>query len=178
MADLTQPVSKNDYTRGAGRAPITLVMYGDYECPYSRKGNQIVRRLLGKHEGDLSMVFRQFPLRRIHPHAESAARAALAAGEQGQYWAMHDHLFEHQEALDERHILQYAKEVGADRDAFEQAWRGESTRTRVLDDTHSGLNSGVNATPTFFINGERYEGALSVGPLEEAITSVMNRTGS
>jgi len=156
---LTPPVSERDHAAGPADAPVTLVEYGDYECPYCGMAYQVVKsaqRELGKQ---LRFVFRNFPLAEAHPHARLAAQAAEAAAAQGKFWQMHDALFEHQEALEAEDIIGYAKSLGLDMAQFARDLKDPTYAKRVRDDFRSGVKSGVNGTPTFFINGSRYEGS-------------------
>jgi protein-disulfide isomerase len=153
---LRPPVSEADHIQGNMDAPIELLQYGDYQCPYCWKAYPIVKRLqsqLGEH---VKFVFRNFPLTKIHPHAKIAAIASEAAALQGKYWEMHDLLYEKHKQLDRDAILSYAKELGLDQALFEPDL--EKPELADIVETHflSGLRSGVNATPTFFINGEKY----------------------
>jgi protein-disulfide isomerase len=156
---LTPPVSERDHANGPEDAPVTLVEYGDYECPYCGMAYQVVKsaqRELGKQ---LRFVFRNFPLAEAHPHARNAAQAAEAAAAQGKFWEMHDALFEHQEALEAEDIIGYAKSLGLDMAKFAKDLQDATYAKRVREDFRSGVKSGVNGTPTFFINGSRYEGS-------------------
>lgn len=156
---LTPPVSERDHVTGPEDAPVTLVEYGDYECPYCGMAYPVVKsaqRELGK---DLRFVFRNFPLAEAHPHARLAAEAAEAAAAQGKFWEMHDTLFEHQDALEAEDIIGYAKSLGLDMTQFGKDLQDSKYTKRVREDFRSGVKSGVNGTPTFFINGSRYEGS-------------------
>ena len=156
---LTPAVNANDHAIGPDDAPVTLVEYGDYECPYCGMAYLVVKsaqRELGKQ---LRFVFRNFPLAEAHPHARLAAQAAEAAAAQGKFWEMHDLLFEHQGALEADDIIGYAKSLGLDTAQFARDLEDSKHAKRVRDDFRSGVRSGVNGTPTFFINGSRYEGS-------------------
>jgi protein-disulfide isomerase len=155
---LTPPVSEHDHSAGPGDAPVTLVEYGDYECPYCGMAYPIAnaaQRALGSR---LRFVFRNFPLAEIHPHARHAAQAAEAAAAQGKFWEMHDMLFEHQHALEDEDLIGYARSLGLDAERVARELEAGTYAKRVRDDFRSGVRSGVNGTPTFFVNGERYEG--------------------
>ena len=156
---LTPPVSARDHTVGPEDAPVTLVEYGDYECPYCGMAHPIVKRAQRELASRLRFVFRHFPLAEIHPHARLAAQAAEAAAAQGRFWEMHDTLFEHQDALEAEDLLSYAKLVGVDTAQFARDLEAGTHAKRVRDDFRNGVRSGVNGTPTFFVNGERYEGS-------------------
>jgi protein-disulfide isomerase len=157
-AQLTSPVTDNDHVAGRADAPITLVEYGDYECPFCGMAYPIVKSIQQKLEGQLRFVFRNFPLTKQHPHAQHAAEAAEAAGAQGKFWEMHDIIFEHQRALSDNALGRYAKSLGLDAERLAEDLRAGKYASRVRNDFRSGVRSGVNGTPTFFINGERYDG--------------------
>jgi protein-disulfide isomerase len=156
---LTPPVSERDHMAGPGDAPVTLVEYGDYECPYCGMAYPIVKAVQRKLGSQLRFVFRNFPLAEIHPHARHAAQAAEAAAAQGKFWEMHDMLFEHQHALDDEDLIAYARSLGLDAERVARELEAGTYAKRVRDDFRNGVRSGVNGTPTFFVNGERYEGS-------------------
>lgn len=158
MSGLHPPVTERDHIAGPDDAPITLVEYGDYECPYCGMAYPIVKDLQRRLGDQLRFVFRNFPLREAHPHAEHAAEAAESAGAQGKFWEMHDIIFEHQQALEDDDLQAYAKAIGADPKRIAEDLTNATYVKRVRDDFRSGVRSGVNGTPTFFINGERYNG--------------------
>jgi len=153
--------SRSDHIRGSvnNNAPITLVEYGDYECPYTGMAYPIVRELIKEFGDDkIRFVFRNFPLNDIHPHAQHAAEAAEAASAQGKFWQMHDYLFEHQKALDDNHLLDYAQKVGLlDIDKFKKEMSKHVYAPIINKSLKAGIDSGVEGTPTFFVNGVRYE---------------------
>ncbi|EFH79787.1 DsbA family protein [Ktedonobacter racemifer] len=173
VTTLTPPVSKQDHVLGPESAPVTLVEYGDYECPYCGMAHLTVKEVLQLLGDQLRLVFRHFPLIQIHPHAERAAEAAEAAGAQGKFWAMHDTLFEHQRALDDTHLVLYATALDLDKDRFVRELAEHKYADRVIKDLLSGARSGVNGTPTFFINGLRYEGVYDLQTLLAAINAVV-----
>jgi protein-disulfide isomerase len=156
---LTPPVSASDHAAGPDDAPVTLVEYGDYECPYCGMAHPIVKAAQRGLGSQLRFVFRNFPLAEIHPHARLAAQAAEAAAAQGRFWEMHDMLFEHQNALDVDDLIGYAKSIGLDATRFARELEAGTYGKRVRDDFRSGVRSGVNGTPTFFVNGDRYDGS-------------------
>ena len=158
-AQLNPPVSAEDHVAGPENAPVTLVEYGDYECPYCGMAHAIVKRAQKTLGDQLRYVFRNFPLAEAHPHARLAAQAAEAAGAQGKFWEMHDMLYEHQDALDPDDILGYARELGIDVARMTSELESGIYAKKVRDDFRGGVRSGVNGTPTFFVNGERYEGS-------------------
>ena len=170
-ARLSVPVGEHDHVRGPARAPITLVEYGDFECPFCGMAYPTVREL-GRRLGDrLRIVFRHFPLRDQHPHAQHAAEAAEAAAAQGKFWEMHDYLFEHQQALDDAQLIRYAAELGLDVERFRRELTEHRYRARVQEDVLSGLHSGVRGTPTFFVNGVRHEGRWELKELLAAVAA-------
>lgn len=156
---LIPPVNEQDHAAGPENAPVTLVEYGDYECPYCGMAHPIVKRAQRELGNELRFVFRNFPLAEAHPHARLAAQAAEAAGAQGKFWEMHDALFEHQDALEPDDIIGYAKSLGLDLVQLTQDLKAGTYAKRVRDDFRSGVRSGVNGTPTFFVNGSRYDGS-------------------
>jgi protein-disulfide isomerase len=170
-ARLAIPVSERDHVQGPANAPVTLVEYGDFECPYCAAAHVIVNKVQEIIDDQLRFVFRHFPLTQIHPHAEAAAEASEAAGAQGQFWEMHDLLYENQPLLDPPHLMAYAEELGLDIDRFTRELKQGSYRERVREDFLSGVRSGVNGTPAFFINGVRYDGSWDIEPLAEALES-------
>jgi protein-disulfide isomerase len=153
---LRPPVSEADHIQGNKNASIELLQYGDYQCPYCWKAYPIVKRLQSQLGENVKFAFRNFPLTKIHPHARMAAIASEAADLQGKYWEMHDLLYEKHRQLDLQAILGYAKELGLDQELFESDVEKPELAEKVEAHFLSGLRSGVNATPTFFINGEKY----------------------
>src|SRR5437764_4867600 len=173
-ARLTLPVSQRDHQQGPETAPVTLVEYGDYECPYCGEAYPIVKEIQRRLGDRLRFVFRNFPLTQVHPHAEHAAEAAEAAAGQEKFWEMHDYLFEHQRALDDAHLLQYAVALNLDEERFKREMTEHVHTNRVHEDFLSGVRSGVNGTPTFFINGERHDDSYELETLLAAIEAAMN----
>jgi protein-disulfide isomerase len=156
---LTPPVNAQDHVAGRDDAPVTLVEYGDFECPYCGMAHPIVKNTQRALGSQLRFVYRHFPLAEVHPHARIAAQAAEAAGAQGKFWEMHDTLFENQQALDVEDLIGYAKALGLDTTRFARDLEAGTYAKRVRDDFRSGVRSGVNGTPTFFVNGVRYDGS-------------------
>ena len=171
MARLTVPVGPRDHVQGPPTAPVTLLEYGDYECPYCGMAYPIVKQIQMQLGDQLRFAFRNFPLTTAHPHAEQAAEAAEAAGAQGKFWEMHDTLYQHQQALEDAHLLQYARSLNLDMPRFERDLMTHAFAGRVREDFLSGLRSGVNGTPTFFINGVRHDGSYDYQTLLAAILS-------
>jgi protein-disulfide isomerase len=167
---LSLPVSADrDHIRGPHSAAISLVEYGDFECPHCGQAHFVLNELM-RHVGKYTqLVFRHFPLANIHPHARRAAEAAEAAGAQGRFWEMHDILFENQDALEDEDLLAYSRGLGLDVNRFAQELAEERYAPRVHEEFLSGVRSGVNGTPTFFINGYRHNGAWDLESLREAI---------
>jgi protein-disulfide isomerase len=166
---LTVPVGERDHVLGPATAPVTLVEYGDYECPFCGAAHatlEQVRRVMGS---DLRFVYRHFPLTQIHPHAYQAAEAVEAAGAQGRFWEMHDLLFENQDRLGLRDLIGYAGALDLDLERFVTDLRGHAHAGRLREDFLSGVRSGVNGTPTFFVNGVRHDGGHDPESLLEAL---------
>jgi len=170
---LTPPVGERDHIAGPATAPVTLVEYGDFECSSCRKAWPMVKELQRRLGKNLRFVFRNFPLTKLHPNAQHAAEAAEAAAAQGAFWQMHDRLFERQFALEDHNLIEYATELGLDADRVTDALQAGTYRARVKGDVLSGLQSGVSGTPTFFINGARYDGAHGTEPLFAALQGVL-----
>jgi protein-disulfide isomerase len=169
-AALTMPVSEGrDHVEGPADAVVTLVEYGDYECPYSGAAYPIVKELQSRMGSRLRFVFRNFPITPAHPHAEQAAEAAEAAAAQGKFWEMHDVLYENQRHLRDQDLLAYAERLGLDAERFDKELAEHVHAGRVQEDYMSGLQSGVNGTPTFYINGERHAGSYELEPLQAAL---------
>jgi protein-disulfide isomerase len=155
---INPPVGESDHVSGPDDAPDTLVEYGDFESPHCGRAYPIVQSIQRQLGRRLRFVFRHFPLTEIHPHAHHAAEAAESAGAQGRFWEMHDALFENQDALDDDDLVAYAGAIGVDAERVARDLETAVYARRVRDDFRSGVRSGVNGTPTFFINGQRYDG--------------------
>jgi protein-disulfide isomerase len=171
MATLKVSISSSDHIQGPEDAELTVVAYGDYECPHCGRAYPIVKRVqehFGKH---LRFVFRNFPLSQIHPHAEGAAETAEFAAAHGQFWGMHDLLFENQDRLDDQVFVRLAQTLELPAAALRHALERGEFSTRVRDDFTGGVRSGVNGTPTFFINGKRHDGSFEFESLVSAIES-------
>jgi protein-disulfide isomerase len=169
MSRLRPDVSTSDHRAGPDDAPVTLVEYGDYECPYCGQAYPIVKQVRTALGRQLRFVFRNFPLAEVHPHALHAAETAEAAASQRKFWEMHDMLFEHQRALDDTHLLQYAKQLGLDVERVRRELEAGTDIDGIEADFRSGVRSGVNGTPTFFVNGLRLEGPWNFEGLMDAI---------
>jgi protein-disulfide isomerase len=166
---LALAVGERDHVQGPATAPVTLVEYGDYECPYCRAAVPIVQELRQLLGDQLSYVFRHFPLTGSHPHAQQAAEVAEAASVQDRFFEMHAALFEHQEALEEDHLVQYAADLGLDATRIRRELAAHSYAGRVREDFTSGLASGVRGTPTFYLDDVRYDGLIGVRQFLSAI---------
>lgn len=166
---LEPPVALRDHATGPAGARVTLVEYADFECPSCGAAHPVIQAARRAFGDNLRLVFRHFPLRDSHPHALDAARAAEAAAEQGQFWPMHDRLFERQHALDPDALARHARKLELDLVRWNRVMALASTEERVLTDLASGRRSGVRGTPTLFINGARYDGPVERGPLFGAL---------
>lgn len=166
---LVPPVGPGDHVQGPEDASVTLVEYGDFECPYCAAAHIIIKKIHEVRADEFRFVFRHFPLTQIHPRAEPAAEAAEGAGAQDHFWEMHDLLYENQPRLDDVHLVGYAEELGLDTRRFRRELQDGIHHARVRQDFMSGVRSGVNGTPAFFINGVRYDGSWDLPPLLEAL---------
>jgi Na+/H+ antiporter NhaA len=171
IVDLAVPVDPDrDHLRGPERAPVTLVEYGDFECPYCGQAEPVIRELL-RDSGDVRYVWRHLPLGDVHPHALLAAEASEAAAAQGAFWAMHDLLLAHQDALSPRDLIGYAEQLGLDVDRFSDELEAHRMRNRIAEDVEGADRSNVAGTPTFFVNGQRHHGAYDIRSLTEAVNA-------
>jgi protein-disulfide isomerase len=169
---LAEPVTEQDHALGPVDAPITIIEYGDYECPTCLNAVPIVRKMREALGDRARFIFRHYPQSSIHPHASAAAEAAEAAAEQGKFWAMHEALFAHQAELATIDLSHLALTLGLEIYEFETARSRDKHRKHIAEDFASGQRSGVNKTPTFFINGKRYEGKIEPeGLVEEALAA-------
>jgi protein-disulfide isomerase len=168
---LRLPVGDRDHRQGPADAPLTLVEYGDYECPYCGEAYPIVKRVQQALGDNLQLVFRNFPLTSAHPHAQQAAEAAESAGAQGKFWEMHDALYEHQTDLATDGLLRIGESIGLDVTTLRNDLASGKFEDRVYEDFMSGARSGVNGTPTFFINGVRYDGSWDYDTLLAVLES-------
>ncbi len=169
---LKPPLSERDHIKGLRTAPLELVEYGDFECPHCGRAAVVVSQLTAELGDRLQFAFRHFPLAKMHPHARKAAMATEAAGAQGgeeKFWEMHDLLFGNPGKIDVPHLLQYAAQIGLDVSRFEAELLSDTYAARVQEDVASGVRSGVNGTPTFFINGVRHNGGYTIEELREGL---------
>ena len=167
---LTLPVGSRDHSEGPADAAVTLVEYGDYECPHCGMAYPIIKEVQRRMGKQLRFVFRNFPIPDNHPHAIHAAEAAEAAGAQDRFWPMHDVLYEHQQKLRDRHLVEHAQALGLDAERFQRELGAHVHLPRVQEDVTSGVESGVRGTPTFFINGVKYAESWDADTLTEALT--------
>lgn len=163
--------TSDDPFRGDAQAPVTIVEFSDFECPYCREAAPIIARVMDAYPS-LRFQYRDFPIGDAHPHAVQAAEAGACAHQQGKFWAYHDILFANQDRLTRADLGRYAAEIGLDLGAFNQCIDGQAMRQEVLEDLNDGIARGVSGTPTFFINGTMYEGALSFEDFQELIGSL------
>ena len=176
LLDLSDEVDPaRDHIRGSEDAPVTLIEYGDYECPYCGQAEVAIRDLLDSFGDDLRYVWRSLPLNDVHPHAQMAAEAAEAAAAQGAFWEMHDKLLDHQDRLTALDLVRYVRELGLDVERFWDEINRREHAERVAQDVASADASGVAGTPTFFINGRRHEGAYDIETLTEAVKNARQR---
>jgi Na+/H+ antiporter NhaA/protein-disulfide isomerase len=164
-----------DHIRGPDDAPVTLVEYGDFECPYCGQAESVIRELLSSHGDDVRYVWRHLPLNDVHPRAQLASEAAEAAAAQGRFWDMYDTLLAHQGELTPRDLNRYASELGLDLERFQDELRRREYASRVSEDVASADESGVSGTPTFFINGRRHYGVYDIDTLTEAVGAAKRR---
>jgi Na+/H+ antiporter NhaA len=175
IVDLADPVDPDrDHIRGPEEAPVTVVEYGDFECPYCGQAEPAVRELLADF-GDVRYVWRHLPLNDVHPNAQRAAEAAEAAAQQDAFWEMHDLLLEHQDALRPPDLIAYAEQLGLDRERFSDHLQTHAGAARVAEDVDSADLSGVSGTPTFFVNGRRHSGAYDIDTLSKAVRTARAR---
>ena len=169
-AVLTIPVSQDrDHIQGPEAAAVTLVQYGDYECPYCGAAYPIIKEVQARMGERLRFVFRNFPITTSHPHAEQAAEAAEAAASQGKFWQMHDLLYENQKRLRDQDLRAYAEKLGLDVELFDKELAEHVHAERVHEDFLSGVRSGVNGTPTFYVNGARHDDSYELETLLAAL---------
>ena len=171
---LAVPVSERDHIQGPDTATVTLVQYGDYECPYTRRSTWVVQAIQQQLGDQLRFVYRNFPLTEIHPHALHTAFAAEAADAQGKFWEMHNYIFHHQHTLEDADLEQFAGAVGLDMQRFAQDMAQRPFARRIEEDFQSGLRSGVRGTPAFFINGVLYPGSWE----QDALLAALKEAGA
>jgi protein-disulfide isomerase len=167
---LKLPDQTRDHIQGPIDAAVGLLEYGDYECPFCGEVQPIVTEIQRQLGDDLCFAFRHFPLTNVHPHAEHAAEAAEAAGKQRSFWPMHETLFANQHALDDESLAEYAAALGLDEERLIEEVISDAYAGRVREDFKMGVRAGVNGTPCFFINGQRYDGVRALEPLLAALS--------
>ncbi len=167
-------VTADDHVRGPAGAPVTVLEYGDYECPYCRGAGRDVHRLLDLYPGMVRFVFRNFPIPQLHPHAEQAAEAAEAAASQGKFWEMYELLLQPSSHLDTDSLVSYAEVVGLDITRLRSDLASHAYAARIQRDVREGIRNGVNATPKFYVNGERIDGKVPLEGLEDAVRAAVS----
>jgi protein-disulfide isomerase len=175
MPKLKVPVGPEDHTQGPADAPVTLAEYGDYECTHCGRAYPIVKALQKRFGKQLRFAFRNFPLREIHPFAEAAAETAEFAATHDKFWEMHDLIFENQNSLSEQMLGELAQRLSLDRQALTEALGSGAFAERVRRDFSGGVRSGVNGTPTLFINGQRHDGDFELETLRQAINKAAGK---
>jgi protein-disulfide isomerase len=176
VLDLTAPVTGRDHVQGPSDARVVLVEYGDYECPDCGRTYWVTKQLLEELGPEVAFVFRNFPVVEAHPRAESVAEALEVAAGQGRFWELHDWFYEHQHALDRVDLESHAQLMGLDMDSWRNDLREGTYRSRVREDLESGRASGVTGTPTFFINGTRYQGGHDLDSMLAAVRAAIETT--
>ncbi len=166
-------LTKEDWIRGNVDAPVTLLEYGDFECPYCGMAYPVLEALLEEDPDTVRLVYRHFPITNAHPHALMAAEAAEAAGAQGKFWEMHDMLFTHQDQLEDDDLIEYAGAIGLDVERFDQEMRADRYLEEIERDFRHGIEDGVNGTPTIFINRIRYDGPTDRASMRAAIADIL-----
>jgi protein-disulfide isomerase len=168
-------VGERDHSQGPADAPVMLVEYGDFECSLCGRAFPVIEELLNTYEGKIRFIFRNFPMKTIHPNAYDAALAAEAAGLQGKFWEIHSIFFKNQDNLERPQLIKYAASAGVDPEKLKTDMESETIRAKVKEDFRSGVISGVNGTPTFFINGIRYNGTYYLWDISKAIDRALAR---
>lgn len=175
MDDVTMrtEITPEDWSVGPVDAPVTILEYGDFECPYCGRAERPLREVREAYSDLVRFVYRHFPITSSHPHAEAAAEAAEAAGAQGKFWPMHDLIFANQQALTDADLRRYAQQIGLDLDRFDRDMAEHTYRAQVREDFRSGIEDGVNGTPTIFINRVRYDGPREFETLAEVVDRIV-----
>jgi len=166
-------VTAGDHVRGRADAAVTVLEYGDYECPYCRGAARDVDQMLARYPVAVRFVFRNFPITQLHPHAEQAAEAAEAAGAQGKFWEMYERLLQPSSRLDLDSLLDYAADLALDVGRFRDEVTGQAYAVKIERDVREGIRDGVNATPKFYVNAKRIDGKLPLEGLEDAIRAAI-----
>jgi protein-disulfide isomerase len=179
VEQFTSPqVASDDHVRGPADAPVTVIEYGDYECPYCRGAFRDVHEMLDSYPGTIRFVFRNFPIPQLHPHAMQAAEAAEAAGAQGQFWPMYELLLQPNAHLDADSLATYARLIGLDVPRFREDIAEERYAAKIDGDVQEGLRNGVNSTPKFYVNGQRVDGKVPLENLEELVRQAVDASGA
>jgi protein-disulfide isomerase len=168
-----QPTAE-DHVRGPADAPVTILEYGDFECPYCRGAFRDVRLLVDEHPAEIRFVFRNFPIPQLHPHAEQAAEAAEAAAAQGRFWEMHDLLLQPYSQLDADSLVTFAEVIGLDIPRFQREVTGQAYAAKIQADVQEGVRNGVNATPKFYVDGQRVDGKVPLEHLVELVETALS----
>ena len=166
-------VTADDHLRGPADAPVTILEYGDYECPYCRGAFRDVHLLLDRYPDTVRFVFRNFPITQLHPHAEQAAEAAEAAAAQEKFWEMYELLLQPYAELDTDSLVGYAEAIGLDVDRFRADLASQAYSARINHDLEEGVRNGVNATPKFYVNGQRIDGKVPLENVEDAVRAAV-----
>ena len=166
-------VTADDHVLGRADAPVTVLEYGDYECPYCRGAARDVNEMLARYPDTVRFVFRNFPIVQLHPHAEQAAEAAEAAGAQGKFWEMYELLLQPSSQLDLAALLDCGADLGLDLGRFREEITGRAYAAKIERDIQAGIRDGVNATPKFYVDGERIDGKLPLEGLEDTIRAAV-----
>ncbi len=169
MTSLTKPVTPEDHIQGPEDAPVTLIEYGDFQCPHCGAAYFVLKEVQERMGDRLRFVYRHFPISQSHEYAMPAAEASESAAAQGKFWEMHDYIFEHQDLLDRQHLPQFAEAIGLSGDQVRQDLENHTYEDQIQEDFMGGVRSGVNGTPSLFINGERYNGPVALNQLLRAL---------
>jgi protein-disulfide isomerase len=172
--ELAVPVQSTDHVMGASHAPVTIVEYGDFECPNCKQAAPAVKLLLERFAGRVRVVFRHFPLEEVHPHALAAAEAAECAGGQGKFWEMHDLLFANQDHLKTNQLHSYAERLQLDMARYTSEMDDEVYRQRIREQMEGARRSGVRGTPTFFVNGRLQDVSFGMRALFDAVEAALH----
>ena len=176
MSTLRIPVSSSDHSQGPADAPVTLVEYGDYQCPYCGEAYDVIKQLQARFGNKLRFVFRNFPIVEAHPQAAAAAITAEYAGSHGKFWEAHDALYEHQRELGAPMYAELVKSLGLSEKDLQSALQNDEFEDRIRADIESGKRSGVNGTPAFYINGEKFDSPGGFQDLEPVIEELLRPT--
>ena len=178
MENFAEPeIAPDDHMRGPAGAPVTVVEYGDYECPFCRGAARDVRRMLDLYPDSNLFVFRNYPIPQLHPHAEQAAEAAEAAAAQGKFWEMYELLLQPSSSLDLDSLVSHARDLELDTDRFRREVTDRAYSAKIEGDVREGFRNGVNATPKFYVDGERIDGKFPLEGLEDAIRAGVRAAG-